>query len=129
MIFFDTSASFAVLDADDPNHLVANDVLRRHLDGRFVTHNYVVVESVALIQRRLGLRYVRAFTDRLLPLIEVLWVDRSQHERAVADLVTSRRRRVSLVDRVSFDLMRQNGIRTAFAFDRDFAREGFTLLD
>jgi hypothetical protein len=35
----------------------------------------------------------------------------------------------SLVDRVSFDFMREHEIRTAFAFDRDFVREGFTLLD
>ena len=129
MIFFDTSASFALLDADDPNHQTANDVLRRHLeDARFVTHNYVVLESIALIQRRLGVRIVRAFTERLLPLIDVSWVDRPQHERAVAGLIVSRRRRVSLVDQVSFDLMRELGIRTAFAFDRDFAREGFRLL-
>lgn len=129
VIFVDTSATYALLDADDPNHRLANDALRRHLDDRFVTHNYVVLESIALIQRRLGLRFVRAFTDRLLPLLDVEWVDRPRHERAVADLVASRRRRVSLVDRISFDVMRENEIRTAFTFDRDFAREGFTVLD
>ena len=129
VIFVDTSATFALLDADDPNHAVANDVLRRHLEGdRFVTHSYAVVESIALIQRRLGLRIVRAFHERLLPLIEVMWVDRPLHERAVASLLASRRRRVSLVDCVSFDLMRESGIRRAFAFDRDFEREGFEVL-
>lgn len=129
MIFFDTSAGFALLDADDRNHMVANDVLRRHIDDRFVTHNYVVVESIALIQRRLGLRFVRAFTNRFMPLLEVVWVDGERHERATASLISSRRRAVSLVDQVSFDVMREMGIRTAFAFDRDFAREAFTLLD
>ena len=130
VIFVDTSATYALLDADDPNHRPASDALRRHLDdGRFVTHNYVVLESIALIQRRLGLWFVRAFTQRLVPLLEVAWVDRPRHERAVTDLVASRQRRVSLVDRISFDFMREHEIRTAFTFDGDFAREGFTVLD
>ncbi len=32
---------------------------------------------------------------------------------------------VSFVDRVSFELMRRERIDAAFAFDRDFVREGF----
>jgi predicted nucleic acid-binding protein len=35
------------------------------------------------------------------------------------------RQAASFVDRVSFELMRRDRIETAFAFDRDFAREGF----
>lgn len=129
MIFVDTSALFALLDADDPNHPAANDALRRHSDiDRFVTHNYVIVESSALIQRRLGMRIVGAFTDRLLPLLDVSWVDRERHDRAVATWLASRRRGLSLVDVVSFDLMREQRVRTAFAFDDDFRLEGFELL-
>jgi predicted nucleic acid-binding protein len=36
--------------------------------------------------------------------------------------------RVSLVDHTSFALMRALGISRAFAFDDDFAREGFALV-
>jgi predicted nucleic acid-binding protein len=32
------------------------------------------------------------------------------------------------VDRTSFTFMRRRGIRRAFAFDDDFAREGFELV-
>lgn len=129
VILFDTSAALALLDARDPHHPAANDALRRHIDSnRFVTHNYVLIETAALLQRRFGVRAVRAFAERLQPLLELTWVDRARHERAVADLLGSRGRRTSLVDRVSFDLMREDRIRTAFAFDYDFEREGFTLL-
>lgn len=130
VIFFDTSAAFALLDERDPNHQAANDAFRRHIDAeRFVTHNYVVLETIALLRRRLGIRAVRAFIDRLQPLLEVTWIDAARHERATVDLLASRRRRVSLVDCVSFEVMREVGARTAFAYDADFRREGFTLLD
>jgi predicted nucleic acid-binding protein len=36
--------------------------------------------------------------------------------------------RVSLVDHTSFIVMRSLGISRAFAFDDDFAREGFALV-
>jgi predicted nucleic acid-binding protein len=35
---------------------------------------------------------------------------------------------VTLVDLVSFEVMRRLQIETAFAFDRDFARHGFALV-
>jgi predicted nucleic acid-binding protein len=45
----------------------------------------------------------------------------------VRGLVASRRQ-VSLVDLVSFEVMRREGIDTAFAFDRDFERAGFQVV-
>jgi predicted nucleic acid-binding protein len=38
------------------------------------------------------------------------------------------RRRVSLVDWASFELMRRRGIERAFAFDRDFSTQGFEIV-
>jgi predicted nucleic acid-binding protein len=37
-------------------------------------------------------------------------------------------RDLSLVDFVSFELMRREGIRTAFTFDRHFAEQGFECV-
>ena len=58
MIFLDTSAIYAWADTADANHSAAVRRLRRVLeDGEsFVTHNYVLVESLALLQSRLGLQ-------------------------------------------------------------------------
>ena len=47
---------------------------------------------------------------------EVAWVDRALHEEAVQQL--GRSPRVSLVDRVSFHVMRQRKVEKAFAFER-----------
>lgn len=96
---------------------------------RLVTHNYVLVESTALVQHRLGLEAVRALHDDLLPTVAVEWVDERTHGQALAAVLAAGRREVSLVDRVSFELMRGLGIRRAFAFDEDFEREGFTVVD
>lgn len=129
MIFVDTSAILPLLNREDLDHGHANDVLRRHLDaGEFITHNYVVVETMALLQRRFGLAIVRAFVEGLQPLMKIVWIDSARHERAARGMLAGGRRTASLVDRVSFDLMRELGIRTAFAYDADFRREGFRLL-
>lgn len=64
----------------------------------------------------------------LLPAVDVRMVDRSQHDRAVARRRGSDRRRLSLVDVVSFVVMEDAGVDRAFAFDDDFVDAGFPLV-
>lgn len=92
-----------------------------------VTHNYVVIETSALVGRRLGPAAQRALHDDLLPLLAMHWVDQDLHVSAVTALLAGRGR-ASLVDWVSFELMRRRGIDTAFAFDRDFRLRGFRVI-
>ncbi len=130
MTFVDTAAFYALVDDTDPNHGRAAGVLPQ-LSGAgeaLLTHEYVVVETTALIQRRLGLMSVRRFIDDLLPLVEVAWVDEVLHAEAREALLAAGRRTVSLVDWVSFLVMRRHGVRRAFTFDQDFAVEGFEVL-
>jgi predicted nucleic acid-binding protein len=58
VIFVDTSALYAVLDRDDENHAVARTTWERLLRSSNVllTHNYVLLETVALAQSRLAAR-------------------------------------------------------------------------
>ena len=127
MIFLDTSAAYAIADSADPNHGHASERLRSILQQRetVLTHNYAVIESVALIQRRLGLHAALAFIKGA-SLLRVHWVTRDEHQMA-ADLLEERgRRTLSLVDCVSFVVMRALNVTTALAYDSDFEREGFT---
>ena len=98
------------------------------LDDVLLSHEYVLVEVTALAQRRLGRVAVRSLVDDLLPLLEIAWVDEPLHAEAREALMAAGRRTVSLVDWVSFLVMRRRGIRHAFTFDLDFATEGFEVL-
>lgn len=55
--------------------------------------------------------------------------DEPKHSAAaVASLFTAARRRLSLVDCTSFELMRRLGLTDVLALDTGFARQGFNLL-
>lgn len=125
--FVDTSALYALLDADDDNHSAAGSWFSGADAAveRLVTHNYVVVETAALVHRRLGAAAVRALMTELLPALDVRFIGEGLHTRATAAYLAGIARGASLVDRVSFELMREEGLTDAFAFDRDFSTEGF----
>jgi|FaiFalFF_MnMetaG_3_1042247.scaffolds.fasta_scaffold18458_2 predicted nucleic acid-binding protein len=129
-VFVDTSAWYALLDRRDAHHPEAVRGLEalRRMGLRPVTHDYVVVETVALLQRRLGVPAVRDFLTGLLPVAEVLRVERRAFEAALSALLGAGRRDVSPVDWISFEVMRRRGIRRALAFDEDFERYGFELF-
>lgn len=126
MIFVDTSAFYALADAGDPHHPDARRLLSALLEeeeGLF-THNYVLIETIALVQNRMGTEAALQVADSA-DAFEIEWVDRALHESALRAMKRARRRKISFVDQVSFLLMRSRGIDRAFAFDRDFRREGF----
>lgn len=125
MSFVDTSALLALVNVADEAHSEVSAVLRG-TEG-LVTHNYVIVETEALVRRRLGAVASRRFLDRIDAIAEVRWIDRTLHDRAVARL-EPQGRRTSLVDEVSFAFMRDHGIETAVALDEDFVEEGFRIL-
>jgi len=129
-LFIDTSAFYALLDKDDANHEKAKKAWTDLLGAEhtLVTSNYILVETFALLQNRLGMEAVRGFQDDLLPLITVEFVSSGVHRSGIASLLSASRRSLSLVDCVSFEIMRSSGIKTVFAFDQHFKEQGFTLL-
>ena len=127
IVFVDTSAVYALLDAGDSNHERALRATARLLGEELVTHSYVVVELVSLVRRRLGADAAARLIDEVLPAIEVTDVDASLRSRALAAFRATTGSAVSLVDRTSFEFMRWRGISRAWAMDSDFATEGFEL--
>ena len=128
--FVDTSAFLAVLDADDAHHTRASRVWSDLVTGEehLLTTSYVLVEAFALVQARLGLGATRLLNDDIAPILRVTWVDEGLHRTAMTALLTAQRRRLSLVDCVSFETMRRLGADRAFAFDPHFRQQGFAVI-
>jgi len=84
-VFVDTSALLAVLDADDEHHAEAAAHWQRlvETDEPMLSTNDVLVETFAVVQRRLGMDAVRVLVRDVLPLLDVEWV-RSADELAYA---------------------------------------------
>jgi len=129
-VFVDTSAFYALLDADDQKHRPAKQTWITLLNevADLVCSNYVIIETTALVQNRLGVDAVRTFQEDVLSVVRVEWVDDITHQSGVNALLTAARRDLSLVDCVSFVLMRRLGVRRVFTFDRHFAEQNFEVI-
>lgn len=129
-LFVDTSALFAFSVESDPAHDRVRKFVRLAPEsGRpMFTTNYVVVEAIALLQNRVGLEAVRTLEAKLLPLIDILFVDALLHRRALDRMFRIDRRRLSLVDAASFEAMDAQGATEALTLDSDFAAQGYRVV-
>ena len=93
-----------------------------------LTHNYVLIETVALLQRRLGMPSARAFLSDARNFT-VHWVTPGDHAEAAALFEQRNQRGLSLVDCMSFVVMRKYRSAAALAYDAAFQAEGFDLFE
>lgn len=128
-VFVDTSGFYAVLDAADPFHATAKSAFERaEREGwQLVTTNYVVHETWALVQHRLGWNAVEDFLIVMLPMCRVEFVDEALHTQAPQICRQSRRRKLSLTDCLSFEVMRRLQLTQAIAQDQHFSENGIQL--
>lgn len=126
-VFLDTSGLYAVFDRDDSHHSRATAAWAEWLrEGAILlTNNYVLLETAALLQHRIGIAAVRALHEEVTPLLRIDWVSEEQHRAGVEAVLAASRKKLSLVDCVSFQTMRNRGVRTAFCFDAHFREQGF----
>jgi predicted nucleic acid-binding protein len=129
-VFADSSALYAVVDRTDADHHQAAVTWHRLVAEGVVlmTSNYVLVETSALLQRRLGVEALRDFQEQVAPLLRVVWVGEAVHASAVGAVLAASRRKLSLVDCVSFEVMRESGVRAVFCFDEHFREQGFEVM-
>ena len=130
LVFADTSALFALLARNDYMHVRAKaafEYFRNH-DTILVTSSYVLVETMALVQSRLGMDAAIDFHQKIEPLLEIVWVDNEWHSKAAQRLLAIRKNKVSLVDCLSFIIMEAREINIAYSYDKHFQEQGFTLI-
>jgi len=129
-IFIDTSGFIAVLDRDDASHNAAAkawvDILTS--EEALVTTNYVLVETCALVQRRLGMKAIKLLHEDIVPALRIEWIDNAVHNSAMGVMLAAQWKKLSLVDCVSFEIIRLLGIKTAFTLDKHFKEQGLICL-
>ena len=128
----DTGALLALASTGDQHHADAARITRRHraAGGRLVSTMLVLGEFYSHVLYARGPRPARALLTSLLADPAYEWMD------VTSDLVTGARgwlerfhdQAFSLVNAVSFEVMRREKLTHAFAFDQHFAVAGFELL-
>ena len=128
--FVDTSALYALMLPEDRHHQAAQACFEqlRLTEASLISTNYILLECTSLIQRRQGFEAAQSFLNQAAKLLDVIWIEQAHHEHAVRLWSKSGRRALSLVDCVSFWVMRDQGLRHAVAFDAHFEEAGFEVL-
>lgn len=129
IIFADTSGLFALLVQDDLMHVRARANFEYFAENNvhLLTSSYVLLETLTLLQRRVSMEAFWDFNRRIYPVLDVVWVDEAWQSRAVQRLHVERTRNVSLTDCLSFEIMDEREVATAFTFDRHFLDRGFAM--
>jgi predicted nucleic acid-binding protein len=99
-LFVDTSALYATMDRDDEFHERASARWKECLSGTevLVTSNYILVETLALVQSRLGMEATRLLASDVVPALEIQWVSADDHRAALEAVLAANRRSLSFVD-------------------------------
>lgn len=131
-VFADTSALLALGRRQDQYHVHAVKLAERHLanGSRYVGTTLILGELYSHLLYLRGPAAARAVLTHLLddPMHE--WMDVTAalvREAQARWLVRFTDQRFSLIDAVSFEVMRRERMTHAFAFDRHFEVAGFQL--
>jgi uncharacterized protein len=130
IIFVDTSVFLAALGKDDINNLLAAETLADLVENgeQLITTNYILVESYALLQRRMGMEAIRDFQDSILSSLTLVWITAEEHQRSLESFLSENRRQLSFVDCSSFDTIERVGADKVFTFDNHFRERGFEVI-
>lgn len=128
-MFIDTSGLMCLFDMRDHRHSSA--VTYFDSNQARLTHNYVLAEFIALsIARRAPLSDALRFAEAICSgsEVELIWISRELHERAMQLLLARSDKTWSLCDAASFVIMGDRGITDSLTTDRHFDQTGFVRL-
>jgi predicted nucleic acid-binding protein len=125
MIFVDTSAWFARLVTDDPNHQAALEWSVSNRE-RLITTDYVIDETLTLLRVRGQHRSAIVFGEAMFeaPIATIHYVTPDEIREAWRVFRDYRDKAWSFTDATSKVVMERLGIRQAAAFDEHFRQFG-----
>lgn len=131
-VFIDTSAFYALEDADDRHHKEAKEIQNwcsKNRPAMFTTH-HVLDECITLIGARLNPEHALRFGRRLLSsrIVCIIRTDEEMEAAALNVYEKFRNLRLSFTDSLSFTVMRSMGIPASFTFDSHFEQAGFAII-
>ena len=128
-MLIDTSGFFSVHSEADKNHVQAQEIYAK--SWLRLTTNYILDEYVALaLVRGLSRKETLVFSEEILydETVEIVWVDKELHTKAVELLKKRRDKNYSLCDAVSFVVMQRRKVSESLTTDKHFEQEGFIRL-
>lgn len=131
-IFVDTSACYALQIIDDANHETAKKILHGLLPKceSLLTSNHVVGETYTLLRTSKRYDEARRFLDilRQSPRVVEYFAGKEIQREASNILDRYREHPFIFVDAISFSIMKKEGIKEAFPFDKHFVIAGFSRV-
>ena len=128
-VLIDTSAFYALAWDEDIFHDRARDEYDRMIDREqeLWTTSYALVETIALIQNRLGFNALSDFMSRIGGIVNVFWVHSEIHKQAWELLLANQGAGLSFVD-CTLALASRILNAPVFTFDGDFANQGLLVI-
>lgn len=132
-IFVDTSAFVALFDRKDQYHRKATAYFETLNPNLTILHtsNYVIDETITRIRIQNGYKFALEFGEHffLSRMFYNHYIDQELEKDAFKLFKKYSDKELSFTDCTSFALMRKVEINKAFAFDDDFARVGFEIVN
>ena len=128
-VVVDTSAFYALISASDEFHDSAVEAYERLVDRdlELWTTSYALVETIALVHRRLGFEILSQLLAIVESNIQVFWIESSVHSIAMREFTSSAGRGLSLVDWTIVLAARIKSAQ-AFTFDSGIADNGIIVV-
>jgi predicted nucleic acid-binding protein len=128
-LLVDTSAWYALADAQERDHEAVRAVLAAHR-GRLVTSDYVFDETITLVRKRRGWEKAHRLGAELRTGRAAVLVHVTPADLDAAWSLFERRpdQRLSLTDCTSFVLMERLKLAAAVTLDQDFRALGLATL-
>lgn len=131
-IFVDTSAWIMLLNRSEQQHEEAKQLYRQLNNGKLVVTNLVIGETYTWLRIKVGFREAANFLSAMqrkveIEQLEVVYSDYNLEQDAVLLLQKYRDHDFSYTDAVSFVVMKNRGLKSAFAYDSHFITAGFIL--
>jgi predicted nucleic acid-binding protein len=129
-VFLDTVGLLALWDKSDQWHVAAERAFAGLLTRRppLVTTSFVLLECGNAAARRPYREAVARLRQRMEEGGQVIWPTTEDWEDGWRAYTQKKRSRASIVDHISFVVMRRLGLTEAFTNDQHFSTAGFEVL-